>query len=95
MRWLYHYYCTYIKFGIGRATYDSAQEVRNNKIERDEGVKLVKKYDSEFPIKYFADFLKYIGISKIDFWKTIDQFRSPHLWKKNNKNLWYLKKIIS
>ena len=25
----YHYYTTYIKFGIGRATHDAAQEIRN------------------------------------------------------------------
>ena len=45
----FHYYLTFIKFGIGRATYDSCQEVRNEKITREEGISLVKKYDSEFP----------------------------------------------
>ena len=47
-----HYYTTYIKFGIGRATYDSAQEIRTEKITREEGVNLVKQYDQEFPKKY-------------------------------------------
>ena len=37
----FHFYMTYIKFGIGRATYDSAQEVRNKKITRDEAINLV------------------------------------------------------
>ena len=50
-----HYYTTLIKFGIGRATYDASQEIRNNKITREEGVALVKKYDQEFPEKYFSD----------------------------------------
>ena len=27
-----HYYTTYIKFGMGRATYDSSQEIRNDEI---------------------------------------------------------------
>lgn len=31
----FHYYTTYIKFGIGRATYDAAQEIRNDEITRD------------------------------------------------------------
>tara|TARA_B100001063_G_C16746430_1_gene547791 strand:- start:500 stop:1705 length:1206 start_codon:yes stop_codon:yes gene_type:complete len=91
----FHYYCTYIKFGIGRATYDTAQEVRNDKIERNEGIKLVNKYDSEFPKKYFNDFLKYINISEEVFWKTIDEFRSPHLWKKNKNKLWSLRTKIN
>ena len=78
----YHYYLTRIKFGLGRASYDAAQEIRNEKITRDEGINLIKKYDHEFPKKYFKEYLEYIGISENDFFKTVDQFRSPHLWKK-------------
>ena len=47
----FHYYTTLIKFGIGRATYDASQEIRNGKITRDEGIALVKKFDEEFPKK--------------------------------------------
>lgn len=75
-----HYYTTFIKFGIGRATYDSSQEIRNNKITREEGVALVKKYDAEFPSKYFKEILDYMEITEEQFWTTIDQARSPHLW---------------
>ena len=52
-----------IKFGLGRTSYDAAQEIRNEKITREEGIALVKKYDSEFPKKYFKDFekLEHIG----------------------------------
>ena len=38
----FHYYTIYIKFGLGRASYDAAQEIRNGKINREEGVQLVK-----------------------------------------------------
>ena len=55
---------------------------------------LVKKYDHEFPKKYFNDFLDYININEGDFLKTIDNFRSPHLWEKNEKDLWQLKKKV-
>ena len=89
----FHYYLTHIKFGLGRASYDAAQEIRNEKITRDEGINLVKKYDSEFPKKYFKEFLDYIGINENDFFSTLDQFRSPHLWKKNKNELELLQKI--
>ena len=79
-----HYYTTYIKFGIGRATYDAAQEIRNDKITREEGVALVNRYDHEFPNKFFKEMLEYIDISEQQFWDTIDKARSPHLWKKEN-----------
>mgnify|MGYP006168028183 CR=1 FL=1 len=58
-----HYYTTLIKFGIGRATYDASQEIRTNKITREEGVALVKKYDQEFPEKFFNEILEYMDIS--------------------------------
>ena len=85
-----HFYTTYIKFGIGRATYDACQEIRNEKITRDEGVNLVKKFDHEFPSRSIKDFLDYIDVSEDQFHKTIDSFKSPHLWTKKNKE-WKLK----
>lgn len=76
-----HYYTTLIKFGIGRSTYDAAQEIRNRKITREEGVGLVQRYDAEFPKKYFAEILKYLDITEERFWECINSGRSPHLWK--------------
>lgn len=90
---MFHYYTTLIKFGIGRATYDASQEVRNGKITRDEAVHLVEKYDREFPTKFFGDFLEYTGISETEFYETVDKFRSPHLWK-NIKDIWYLRHTV-
>ena len=79
----FHFYMTYIKFGIGRATYDACQEVRNGKITRDEAIYLVKKFDGEFPERYLQEFLNYLNISKKHFLEIVDSFRSPHLWKKH------------
>ncbi len=89
----FHYYTTYIKFGLGRASYDASQEIRNDKITREEGIQLVKDYDSEFPNKYFQDFLNYINITQKEFDSIIDSFRSPHLWKLNKKK-WELKTSV-
>ena len=90
----FHFYTTFIKFGIGRATYDASQEIRNGKITREEGIKLVKKFDHEFPQKYFKEFLEYINIDKEKFNEIIDKFRSPHLWDKKDVK-WILKNSIS
>lgn len=77
-----HYYTTFIKFGIGRATYDASQEIRNNHVTREEGVALVKKFDGEFPDKYFNEIMDYLGMKPERFMELCDQFRSPHLWTK-------------
>jgi N-acetyl sugar amidotransferase len=81
-----HYYTTFIKFGIGRATYDVSQELRNDHLSIDEGKKLIKKYDGEFPDRYFSEIMSYLEIKDSDFFKTINKFRSPHIWKKTSGN---------
>ena len=91
----FHYYTTLIKFGIGRCTYDAAQEVRNGKITRDEAVYLVNKYDTEFPKIYFKEFLNYIETSEEEFHKTIDSFRSPHIWGKDQLGNWKLRHNVN
>ena len=86
----YHYYLAYIKFGIGRATSDAAHEIRDSKITREEGVALVKRYDGEFPKKYFNEFLEYCHLTEQEFWDVIDSWRSPHLWEKTSQG-WELR----
>ncbi len=51
---------------------------------------LVKKYDGEFPKKYFSEFLKYVDITENDFWKIIDSARSEHLWQRAPDGTWVL-----
>jgi N-acetyl sugar amidotransferase len=88
-----HYFTTFVKFGIGRATYDAAQEVRNGKITRQEAVALIKRYDSEFPARYFKEILDYMNITEEQFWEVINAARSPHLWGFED-NEWILRKPI-
>ncbi len=78
----FHWYLGFIKFGLGRATRDAMMEIRSGHLTREEGVALVKRYDGEFPQKYFKDFLEYLNISEQRFWEVIDSYRSPHLWEK-------------
>lgn len=89
-----HYYTTYIKFGIGRATYDASQEIRNKHITREEGVQLVKRFDGEFPDKYFNEIMDYLNINT-DYFKNelVDKFRSPHLWSKESGS-WKLRHTV-
>jgi len=79
-----HYFTTHIKFGLGRASYDSSQEIRNKHLTREEGVALVKRYDGEFPDRYFREVMEYIGMDPEHFMDLCDKARSPHMWKKYN-----------
>jgi N-acetyl sugar amidotransferase len=89
-----HYYTTYMKFGIGRTTYDSSQEIRNKHITRDEAVALVKRYDGEFPDRYFSELMEYLEIPQDKFFELCDNARSPHLWGKNSQGDWKLRHTV-
>jgi N-acetyl sugar amidotransferase len=89
----FHYYLSYIKFGIGRATSDAAHEIRDGKITREEGVALVKKYDHEFPNKYYDVFLDYCNMTDQKVHEVLDSWRSDHIWEKVNGD-WVLKNPI-
>ncbi len=91
----FHFYLGFIKFGLGRATRDAMMEIRSGHITREEGVALVKRYDGEFPKKYFKEFLEYLDITEEHFWKVIDSYRPPHLWEKLSNSEWKLKHQVS
>lgn len=88
----FHYYTTYIKFGLGRASYDASQEIRNKHLTREEGIALVRRFDGEFPEKHFQEIMDYIGMEPEHFLELCDKFRSPHLWKKENGE-WKLRRV--
>ena len=89
-----HYYTTYIKFGIGRATYETAQEIRNKHLTREEGCALIKRFEGEFPDKYFDDVMDYLEMDGNRFNDLCDQFRSPHLWHQDNGD-WKLRHTVN
>jgi N-acetyl sugar amidotransferase len=88
----FHYYTTYIKFGLGRASYDASQEIRNKHLTREEGIALVKRFDGEFPERYFKEVMDFIDMTPEHFLELCDRFRSPHLWKQENGE-WKLRHV--
>ena len=89
-----NYYCSFIKFGLGRCSHEASQEIRNKHITRKEGLALVKKFDGEFPSIYFDEVMNHLEMNKKDFLKLTDKFRSPHLWKKI-KDKWKLRHTVN
>jgi len=75
----FHYFTTFIKFGIGRATYDAAQEIRSGDIERDEGAALVRKFDGEFPERFADELFRYLSIPGREFPVASQLFEQPEI----------------
>lgn len=78
----FHYYTTYIKFGIGRATYDASQEIRSGDITREEGVALVSRFDGEFPERFAEEIFNYLSISSREFEQASLMFDQPIMNKE-------------
>ena len=75
-----------LKFGYGRGIDHASEDIRNKKINRETGIKLVKKYDRALISDYFVkDFIKYIKISKNEFNKTLKKYKNLNFWKQTKK----------
>jgi N-acetyl sugar amidotransferase len=74
-----HYWTTHVKFGIGRATYDAAQEIRSGEITREEGVALVHRFDGEWPARFENELMEYLSIDAHSFPTVRSAFDRPDL----------------
>jgi N-acetyl sugar amidotransferase len=70
----------YYKFGFSRGTEIANAEIRNGRINRDEGVKIAELYDVACGDEYIASFCKYIDISVDFFWATVRKFTNKDLF---------------
>lgn len=73
----FHYWTTFVKFGIGRATYDASQEIRSGDITREEGVALVHRFDGEWPERFAEEIFRYLSVSPKEFPEASRQFEHP------------------
>ena len=71
-----HYFTTGVKFGIGRSSYDAAQEIRSGDITRDEGVALVKRFDHEFPERFIDVLMEYLSLPEDEFPEASKMFEN-------------------
>lgn len=85
-----YYYMQYIKFGFGRAVRDASRKIQNGQLTRKQGLELARKYDGEFPKRYFKDMLAYLNLTEKKCLEIIDKHRNPEIWKKE-KGEWKLR----
>lgn len=72
-----HYYTTFIKFGIGRATYDAAQEIRNGELTREEALRLVRRFDGEYSERFEKANFDYLSLPPQQFPQASRMFEQP------------------
>ncbi|OGF14616.1 flagellin modification protein, PseA [Candidatus Falkowbacteria bacterium RIFCSPLOWO2_02_FULL_45_15] len=78
-----HDYLKWVKYGFGRATDHACSDIRNGVITREEGVRLVRKYDGKIPSIALQKFLEYTGMDKKEFLSIVDKFANPIIFERN------------
>jgi len=84
-----HDYMKYLKYGYGKATDHVCRDIRLNRISRETGIDLIKKYDHKIP-QSLLTFLEWIEITEDEFYSCLDPFRDPKIWKKYSNGKWKL-----
>lgn len=69
----------FIKFGYGRASDHASKDIRSGMMTREEGIKMVRKYDHVIP-EDLEFWLNYVGMDEKEFWRIADTFRDPRVW---------------
>ncbi len=70
----------FIKFGYGRASDHASKDIRDGYMTREEGIEMVRKYDSVVSDDLYY-WLEYVDMTEKEFWQIADTFRDPHVWR--------------
>ena len=81
-----YYYFQYLKFGFGRCWRDSSRHIQLNKLSKKDAVNYIKKYDGELDEKDLNKTIKFLNISRLDFFDYVEKHRNENIWiKSGNK----------
>ena len=78
-----HDYLKYVKYGFGRATDNACLDIRLGYITREEGVRLVNKYDGIPPKKAIKEYLDYTGFTQKEFDKIVDSYTNKKIFERD------------
>lgn len=88
-----HHWLKWYKYGFTRLWDNLSIEIREGRITRKEAIKIAKR-EKKLPIKQIKFFCNYLNISLKKFFTIAEKFRNKKIWKKNNKNKWYIKDFL-
>ena len=77
-----HDYMKFVKFGYGRGTDHSSKDIRSGIMSREEGIRMVQKYDHVKPRRDLERWLQYVGMEEEEFDRIADTFRDPRVWRQ-------------
>jgi N-acetyl sugar amidotransferase len=78
----------WLKFGFGRASDNINEEIRYGRVSREEGIRIVKKFDGKCSSEIIKRFCRYIEISVKEFWEVVDRFVNKELFEKKGEGIY-------
>jgi len=71
----------YYKFGFGRSTDHVNEKIRKKLLTRQEGIKIVEKYDGVCDDSIIRDYCNYVGITQKEFWNIANTWVNSKLFE--------------
>jgi N-acetyl sugar amidotransferase len=79
-----YYYLQYVKFGFGRAVRDACRLIQNDRMTREQGLEMARKYDGEFPEEHLDAMLDYMHMTRDQLLEVVDLHRNDELWERKD-----------
>ena len=89
-----HHFMKWYKFGFSRIWDNLSLEIRNERLSREQALKIVKKIGTKKPISEINKFCSYTKISKIEFYRICEKFRNKKIWVKDQNKNWKIKNFL-
>jgi len=83
----------YYKFGFGRASDIVNESIRLGEMSRNDGIKIVKKYDGVCDDSIISSYCSYVGIEITEFWEIVYSYTNKKLFKINEDILRPIRKF--
>ena len=88
-----HDYMKFVKLGYGRGTDHACKDIRGGIMTREQGIEMVRKYDSVKPRRDLERWLSYVDMTEEEFDFIADGFRDSRVWRVENgqwvkDNIW-------
>ncbi len=92
-----HDYFKYLKFGFGRATDHACLDIRNNRLNRKNALKLIEKYDGKVFPERVDMFCKRFDITRDEFFLVMERFANKSIFQvdENGKLNWKNGQLIN
>lgn len=84
-----HDYIKYLKWGYSKIVDHCCREIRHHRLSPAKAINQIKKYIDMLPQDMPA-LLAFNDLTEEVFYKTIDRFRDPRAWERNNDGRWAL-----